>query len=708
MSVPPADASLPETALLLAVPALDVRWVHTGAQQLNLLPTPITSASNSYEAFSESESSRIELRWQSISESDRLKTIKLWGRNDGEGAFQSQGETIKQGEKIGHDEKVTDGSKGCDSISRHSIDGTDAHSVGSKVKSEDGEEHLDPDVDDMSSGEDQINKKYHALLLEAREKNDDLDSVQGVPVSQQSYSHELATALSLGSSGEEKIKYTLPSKFGEDLGIIFEDSTKGRIVTSGTLTYITRLFWSSLKARPAGTYVYRGYSAARSAKGKPAADTISTLVDSEEIAHVNNESNSYEKDDTQDRHLNLPGHKMRSQPVAALDGAFNDVKKTAGQAIEGVKEGLRDYDLREEQRQVPALGDSDDERRAVEEENAPLVHDTEDSNPCTDLILVVHGIGQQLAAQYEAYNFVYAGNQLRQVLRKQTSNPAVASIIRDRRCQLGSALVAHILSNQPTKMPRISQLPKQVISETRDRFLFNISNLFLVGSPLGIFLHLEQAQLMPRKGRERTMHSPADEALDRAGRFGCLAVDSLYNVFYHTDPVAYQLNAAVDSQLASQRPPLAITSMTAPFYAPVADSINSISKYLPVILGGGGSNDSRSCNRPGIFRLPSGIEMAGPDGEEKLQGSRGERRFSALNPHGNVDFFLPSAGVNEYLDMLTAHLSYWTDSSFAAFLLTEIFSTRLDVMRTGMGLAHQPPPENGVDVLTSIKLDAPR
>lgn len=71
--------------------------------------------------------------------------------------------------------------------------------------------------------------------------------------------------------------------------------------------------------------------------------------------------------------------------------------------------------------------------------------------------------------------------------------------------KLGSALVAHILSNQSTKMPRLSQLPKQVISETMDRFLFNTSNLFLVGSPLGIFLHLEQAQLMPRKGRERTM-----------------------------------------------------------------------------------------------------------------------------------------------------------------------------------------------------------
>jgi pimeloyl-ACP methyl ester carboxylesterase len=78
---------------------------------------------------------------------------------------------------------------------------------------------------------------------------------------------------------------------------------------------------------------------------------------------------------------------------------------------------------------------------------------------------------------------------------------------------LGSALATHILSNQPTKMPNLSQLPKQVITKTRDRFLFNTSNFFMVGSPLGIFLHLDQTQLMPRKGRERTMQSPQDEAV---------------------------------------------------------------------------------------------------------------------------------------------------------------------------------------------------
>jgi hypothetical protein len=34
------------------------------------------------------------------------------------------------------------------------------------------------------------------------------------------------------------------------------------------LSYISKQFWSSVRARPSGTYVYRGYSAARAASGK--------------------------------------------------------------------------------------------------------------------------------------------------------------------------------------------------------------------------------------------------------------------------------------------------------------------------------------------------------------------------------------------------------------------------------------------------------
>lgn len=120
-------------------------------------------------------------------------------------------------------------------------------------------------------------------------------------------------------------------------------------------------------------------------------------------------------------------------------------------------------------------------------------------------------------------------------------------------------------------------------------------------------------------------------------------------MFYYTDPVAYQLNAAVDVQLAKKRSPLAITSVTAPFYATVTEGFGTISKYLPAYLGGKSEGTGEKKLRPGAIRLPSGIEMLGPSGEERLEGSRGDRRFSALNPHGNIDFYLPSAGVSEYL-----------------------------------------------------------
>ena len=89
--------------------------------------------------------------------------------------------------------------------------------------------------------------------------------------------------------------------------------------------------------------------------------------------------------------------------------------------------------------------------------------------------------------------------------------------------------------------------------------------------------------------------------------------------------------------------------------------------------------------------------------------SLAEQRFAALNRHSNVElvplsfleplshmcsraltstspppvslarrhsFFLPkpTTSISEYVDLLSAHGSYWTDPSFAAFLLTEVFA----------------------------------
>ena len=66
-------------------------------------------------------------------------------------------------------------------------------------------------------------------------------------------------------------------------------------------------------------------------------------------------------------------------------------------------------------------------------------------------------------------------------------------------------------------------------------------------------------------GLLRTWSSPNTAQLDRVGLFGCLAIDSLYNVYHPSDPVAYvartldpqslnsllfryKLNATVDSK----------------------------------------------------------------------------------------------------------------------------------------------------------------
>ena len=122
-----------------------------------------------------------------------------------------------------------------------------------------------------------------------------------------------------------------------------------------------------------------------------------------------------------------------------------------------------------------------------------------------------------------------------------------------------------------------------------------------------------------------------------------MSIDSFYNVFYFSDPVAYQLNAAVDCKLSKSRPPLAISPVGSSF------SVNTISRYLPASLR---KQLEGKPQRPGAIRLPSGLEMLGPTGEEKLEGSRGERRFSALNPHGSIDFYLPSSGPSEYLGRL--------------------------------------------------------
>lgn len=139
--VPPQDSPT-----LLPVPFVDIRWVHAGAQHLDLLDRPITAISTTYKAFSEDESARIETAWRDLSDTQRSTAIREWGQGEGEGAKKKAEPT------------------------------PDVHPVDAKVKEDEV----------VRSGQEQTNDpdcRYKDLLNKLH-KTENLEKLQGVPVSQ--------------------------------------------------------------------------------------------------------------------------------------------------------------------------------------------------------------------------------------------------------------------------------------------------------------------------------------------------------------------------------------------------------------------------------------------------------------------------------------------------------------------------------------------
>lgn len=182
--------------------------------------------------------------------------------------------------------------------------------------------------------------------------------------------------------------------------------------SSGTFDYLSRYVWSSIGSKPGGTHFYRGYAAASSAK------EAEKTARKDGVKRKENRRGT-PADDT----------KGKSPTKDSKDKDPATTSKTEVPPPEPSGDSLQDIMGRVKQ-------EFENKKKALEEANAPVIHARNEDQPCTDLILVVHGIGQSLATQYESFNFIYASNQLRQVLRKQSLDPALASVMRDRRCQV--------------------------------------------------------------------------------------------------------------------------------------------------------------------------------------------------------------------------------------------------------------------------------
>ena len=234
---------------------------------------------------------------------------------------------------------------------------------------------------------------------------------------------------------------------------------------------------------------------------------------------------------------------------------------------------------------------------------------------------------------------------------------------------LGSIMCLDILSKQPTKLPK--QFDPKAGNIPNDIFEFDTKSLFFCGSPAGFFLLLHKAPLIPRKGREK----PDTEGeyvngsvTGEVGTYGCLAVDNLYNVMHYLDPVAYRLNACVDVEYAAALKPASVPSATETW----AQYLGSAFRRKPTAPTRNMTGLDTMPRRPTVVNMPSTVEM---ETHNFTREEIAEKRMFLLNDNGQIDFTLHSNGGAleiQYINMLSAHSSYWTMRDFVRFLVMEI------------------------------------
>lgn len=507
----------------------------------------------------------------------------------------------------------------------------------------------------------------------------------------------------------------------------------------------------------------------------------------------------------------------------------------------------------EEKRKIKQEMTKDELDRQRRSENDLDLFPDDRKNEPPELVFAIHGIGQQLTEDFEALDFVYDVEHLRNLASENASDPAVRRLSRGRRAQfipicwrrfmefdeksdtndnfytleditssaaipvvrnfitkvaldvpfylsrhrqkmidsvrselnrtyrlfcrrnpefekhggrvsvighsLGSALAADILSAQPSKVPPLSEVSKSDgdVLRSNNCLLFNVKNLFFIGSPVAFFFHLDGGQLIARSGTERNPENNSDALDGRVGRYGCLAAESVYNIFNPNDPVAFQLAPTVDSAYAKLIKPISIESATEALLCTLAlprisvshlfekykehpfqavgkvlrqariledneeelpsqslshkereqvkdrrmgqrivrdsDYIQTVRKWHHLQRTSPNSSSQTPSNstpyheeletetgtlkkalQPSTALLTSSIPQEESHHFDLAALERAERRFTALNPHGCIDYHL-SAGISlsGYLDMFGAHLAYWTHRDFAMFVLTQLF-----------------------------------
>lgn len=233
---------------------------------------------------------------------------------------------------------------------------------------------------------------------------------------------------------------------------------------------------------------------------------------------------------------------------------------------------------------------------------------------------------------------------------------------------LGSVMAMEILSRQPTRVGKDMKFDPHIPSEKM--FEFDTTNLFSCGSPSGFFLLLNNASLVPRKGRAKPGMEGEDTkpGIASEAQYGCMAVDNVYNICHRNDPISYLQNAAVDQLYSATLVPAVIPTTGVGFMTRIGNTLRWASNSASDSYAA----SSPSTSRPELTQMPSTVEM---ETHNFTREEIAEKRMYLLNENGQIDWFLESGGGPleiQYLNMLSAHSSYWVLRDFVRFLVVEI------------------------------------
>ncbi|KDR06875.1 hypothetical protein L798_03356, partial [Zootermopsis nevadensis] len=202
--------------------------------------------------------------------------------------------------------------------------------------------------------------------------------------------------------------------------------------------------------------------------------------------------------------------------------------------------------------------------------------------------------------------------------------------------------------------------------------VFQIDNLFCLGSPLSVFLALRMRDPQA-PGQVETILPPS-------------LCKKFYNVFHPTDPVAYRMEPLLLRDY-SKIAPLQIQAYNATVRIDYKDM--PLEPIVPEITSSNDCSSSVSKHREGLEEMEADSPSNTPSKAWNIWGlmrwnkkpqdeaeGRGSPQFDALpaGHHQRLDYVLRETNLaGSYFSALTSHTAYWNNYDVAYFVLTRLF-----------------------------------